>query len=310
MDIVSKNLFDDEWGSPKENKLWESNDDDAFATEPKKSLNLKLKLNPKIAGISAAGVVGVVILASILPGLIGGGGDKTPVPIVSKSAVPTAASVDLYTQPKLLQSFIDNALASAVTVRCYDTNENYKYTGSGWSIDLSDDISSSKDDGYPTEIVTNAHVIEDCDPAKITIIPMGTKDTYKAFVYAYDKSNHDFAILVTDHAIPAFATVQPGNETHVGQWVMAVGSPSPGSQTFDGSVTTGTITNIRDAEIITDTTINPGNSGGPLINSAGQVVGVVTWKVNADGFDGIGIAQDVGQLCDLLKGCTAKAILK
>jgi len=298
---------DDIWGNSSDSSPWSSEDSDESTTDSR-SLNLKFKFNPKIAGIFGAGVVGVAILASVLPGL--GGGDAKPTPTPSASSTTPAVVVDLYTQPKLLQSFIDNALASAVTVRCSDSAETYLSTGSGWAIELTDDAGTSKDDAYPTEIVTNAHVIEGCDPDNIVITLMGTNDSYQAYVYAYEKSNHDFAILVTDHVIPAFATVQSGNEAKVGQWVMAVGSPSPGSQTYDGSITTGTITNIREGLIITDSTINPGNSGGPLVNAAGQVVGVVTWKVNVEGFDGIAYAQEVNHLCDLLNGCTDKQLLK
>jgi serine protease Do len=306
---MDRNLFDennDIWGNELKKDIWGSEE---IEETSEKSLNLNF--NPKIVGIIGAAVIGVAILASLLPKLAGGDDAKPlPTPSSTASQSTSGAVVDLYTQPKMLQSFIDNALASAVTVVCYNSSETAGSTGSGWAIDLTDDASTGKDDSYPTEIVTNAHVIEGCDSNKITITPMGTKSSYPAYVYAYDKSNHDFAILVTDHVIPAFATVQPGNEAKVGQWVMAVGSPSPGSQTLDGSITTGTITNLREGALITDTTINPGNSGGPLINAAGQVVGVVTWKVNEEGFDGIGIAQELSQLCDLLRGCTSKVILK
>jgi serine protease Do len=306
---MDRNLFEDNntpWGSEDKKDIWGTDD---FEQESPKSLNLKFKINPKIAGIIGAGVVGIAILASVLPGL--GGGDSKPTPTPSASSTTAAVLVDLYTQPKTLQSFIDNALASAVTVVCYNSSETSGASGSGWSIDLSDDVGTSKDDAYPTEIVTNAHVIEGCDPNKITITPMGTKDSYQAYVYAYDFDNHDFAILVTDHNIPAFAVVQPGNEAKVGQWVMAVGSPSSESRgSFDGSITTGTITNLRNGEVVTDTTINPGNSGGPLVNAAGQVIGVVTWRVMEERFEGIGIAQEVSQICDLLNGCTDKQLLK
>lgn len=301
---------DDIWGGSNETSPWDSDGTEENSSDSK-SLNLKFNFNPKVAGIAAAAVAGVLILTSVVPGLLGGAEkERSAKPTPSASSTGQTVPVDLYTQPKMLQSFIDNALASAVTVVCYNSSETAGSTGSGWAIDLTDDASTGKDDSYPTEIVTNAHVIEGCDSNKITITPMGTKSSYPAYVYAYDKSNHDFAILVTDHVIPAFATVQPGNEAKVGQWVMAVGSPSPGSQTLDGSITTGTITNLREGALITDTTINPGNSGGPLINAAGQVVGVVTWKVNEEGFDGIGIAQELSQLCDLLRGCTSKVILK
>ena len=75
-------------------------------------------------------------------------------------------------------------------------------------------------------------------------------------------------------------------------------------------MTTGAITNLKDGYIITDTTINPGNCGGPLLNSAGQVIGIVTAKIIQDRVDGIGLVQDVARICDQLDGCTTKTILK
>ena len=177
---MDRNPFEDNntpWGGEEKKDLWGN---DEFEQESPKSLNLKFKFNPKIAGIIGAGIIGVAVLASVLPGI--GGGDAKPTPTPSTSSTTSAVVVDLYTQPKLLQSFIDNALASAVTIRCYNTAETYKYTGSGWAIDLTDDVGTSKDDSYPTEIVTNAHVIEECDPDNITIIPMGTSDSYKAHI--------------------------------------------------------------------------------------------------------------------------------
>jgi serine protease Do len=138
---------------------------------------------------------------------------------------------------------------------------------------------------------------------------MGDDVRYDAYVYSYDPAN-DLAILITDKYIPAFNTLQPGFDPRVGQWVMAVGSPGAGSTTLDGSITTGTVTNLKDGFIITDTTINPGNSGGPLLNSAGQVIGVVTAKIQSERVDRIGIVQDVKLLCEQLDGCTKKQILK
>ena len=191
-----------------------------------------------------------------------------------------SVTVDLYSQPKLLQLFIDNALASSVTVFCSNGS------GSAWAIDLTDDMATSRDDAYPTELVTNHHVIEGCESSGVTIVPMGTQDKYDAYVYSYDQTN-DLAILMTSRYLPPLATVQPGNEAKVGQWVMAVGSPGVGSTTLDGTITKGTITNLREDYVITDTTINPGNSGGPLLNAAGEVIAVVSAKI-VDAYAGIG----------------------
>lgn len=303
--MANKSFDDDKnfWSEPETKSMWGDDDSDDFVEEPR-SLKFNFRLNPKIAAVSFAGVVGIALLALVLPGLLQGGNEVSSKPNTVESAAPIEPiSEDLYSQPKMLQSFIDDSLASAVTIFCASGS------GSGWAIDLSDDPNDSRDDIYTTEIVTNHHVIEGCETSGVTFTVMGDSTSYEAYVYSYDREN-DLAILITDKFLPAFETVQPGYEAKVGQWVLAVGSPGAGSTTLDGSITTGAVTNLRDGYIITDTTINPGNSGGPLLNSARQVVGVVTAKVIQDRVDGIGIVQDVKLLCEQLDGCTKKQILK
>lgn len=303
---MARNVFDDDenyWSEPKAKSMWDDSEDENLESESR-SLKFNLRLNPKIAAISVISILGVFALASIVPGLFGGDEKPKPTPSASTSTAPAEPiSVDLYAQPKMLQSFIDNSLASAVTIFCGNGS------GSGWAIDLTDDSSTNRDDLYTTEIVTNNHVIEGCESSGVTINLMGDRTSYDAYVYSYDAEN-DLAVLITDKFIPPFATLQSGYEPKVGQWVLAVGSPGAGGTTLDGSITTGAVTNLRDGFIITDTTINPGNSGGPLLNSAGQVVGVVTAKVIQDRVEGIGIVQDVRKICVQLATCTKKQILK
>ena len=68
-----------------------------------------------------------------------------------------------------------------------------------------------------------------------------------------------------------FPTIQPGSETHVGQWVMAVGS----ADGYEGSVAFGNVLNVYYNDILITNNISHGNSGGPLIDNEGVVVGVV-----------------------------------
>jgi len=304
---MPRDNFDDSnewWENADTHSTPEDSDSEDYGDSPR-SLKLNFKLNPKVAALVGVGIIGMAILASVLPGLIGGKGTnqaETPAITASPTSISsTTTAVDLYSQPKLLQSFIDNSLASSVTIYCGN------YSGSGWAIDLSDDMSTSADDAYPTEIVTNNHVIEGCERSGVTIVPMGTKSEYAAYVYTYDRDN-DLAILITDLSLVPFPTIQPGSETHVGQWVMAVGSPGAGDTTLDGSITTGTITNIKEGVIITDTTINPGNSGGPLLNAAGQVIAVVSAKIVDEKVDSIGIARNISLICEQLNGCTKKRL--
>ena len=305
---MARNVFDEDdnsWGDPESKSMWDVDEDDDLQEESR-SLKFNFKLNPKIAAISVASILGIAVLGSVVPGLLGGSDEPKPEPTaVQTSAVPISVDVDLYSKPTLLQSFIDNSLASSVSINCANGS------GSGWAIDLSDDASTSRDDSYPAEIVTNYHVIEGCEDS-LTITVMGDDVQYDVYVYSYDEAN-DLAILMTDHFIPAFATLQPGYEPRVGHWVMAVGSPGAEfafGSILEGSVTTGTITNLKDGYIITDTTINPGNSGGPLINSAGQVIGIVTAKVQSDRVDRVGIVQDVNMLKVQLDDYAKKQKLK
>ena len=303
---MARNNFDnsdDEWDQSSPSSEWDDSES-VDSTESPKSLNLKFKFNPRVLGSSIAGIIIILVLISVVPGQFKSSDSQSPAaPTPSSSPTVDVSEVDLYAQPKKLQSFIDNALASSVTIYCNNSS------GSGWTIDLGDDSSSSKDDAYPTEIITNQHVIEGCESSGVTIVPMGTDSQYSALVYSYDVGN-DLAILITSKDFVPFATIQPGNEARVGQWVMAVGSPGAGDTTLDGSITTGTITNLRDGVVITDTTINPGNSGGPLLNSAGQVIAVVSAKIVAEKVDSIGIARDVSLICAQLDGCTKKRLLK
>ena len=305
---MARNVFDEDdnsWGEPEAKSMWDQDEDDN-PQEESRSLKFNFKLNPKIAAISVASILGIAVLGSVVPGLLSGSDEPKPEPTaVQTSTTPVSVDVDLYSKPTLVQSFIDNSLASSVSINCANGS------GSGWAIDLLDDASTSRDDLYPTEIVTNYHVIEGCEDS-LTITVMGDDVQYDVYVYSTDEAN-DLAILMTDHFIPAFATLQPGYEPRVGHWVMAVGSPGADfvfGSTLKGSVTTGTITNLKDGYIITDTTINPGNSGGPLLNSAGQVVGIVTAKVIAERVDRIGIVQDVNLLSVQLDDYTKKQKLK
>ena len=306
---MARNVFDEDdnsWGDPESKSMWDLDEDDNLQEESR-SLKFNFKLNPKIAAISVASILGIAVLGSVVPGLLGGSEEPKPEPTaVQTSTAPVSVDVDLYAQPKMQQSFIDNALASAVTVYCANG------VGSGWVIDLTDDASTSRDDLFPTEIVTNNHVIRGCETSGVTFTSGLDRTQYEAYVYTYDPEN-DLAILITEKYIPALATLQPGFEAHIGQWVMAVGSPAPGTSiddVLDGNVTTGNITNLKNGVIYTDTTVNPGNSGGPLLNSAGQVIGVVSAKIIEDRFDGIGIVRDITKLCEQLNGCAKKQILK
>lgn len=124
-------------------------------------------------------------------------------------------------------------------------------------------------DGY---IMTNAHVVKNADSLSVTL---ADKREFTAKVVGTDKRTDVAVIKVEAQNLPA---VRIGNveSLKVGQWVMAIGSPFG----LANSVTVGVVSaKQRDTGeylpfIQTDVAINPGNSGGPLINMAGEVVGI------------------------------------
>ena len=89
----------------------------------------------------------------------------------------------------------------------------------------------------------------------------------------------------------------------VGEWVCAIGNP----YRFDHSVTVGVVSSKGrkiydasfDAYIQTDAAINPGNSGGPLINAAGEAIGINS-AVSIQG-QGIGFAVPINVAREILE---------
>jgi S1-C subfamily serine protease len=152
--------------------------------------------------------------------------------------------------------------------------------------------------------VTNAHVARGQDTLSATT---GNGQTFQAKVVYVDPSL-DIALLKLDGGafpqlrLAATQTVQSGSS------VLAMGTPSKG---FQNSVTKGIVSGIGQMKsepglwIQTDTAINPGNSGGPLLNAAGDVVGITTQKqfLSGDGrpLQGIGFALSSSDLLTVLQ---------
>ena len=127
-------------------------------------------------------------------------------------------------------------------------------------------------------ILTGSHVVEDCKDIDVT---MSNGHVYKAQVIAKMGKNRDLALLKIEPKTP-LKTVSFGNseEVKVGQKVLAIGNPFG----FSGTLTQGIVSRIDYAKnrIQTDAAINPGCSGGPLLNSAGEVIGINQSIYNPD----------------------------
>jgi len=126
-------------------------------------------------------------------------------------------------------------------------------------------------DGY---IITNAHVVDD---ASEVTVKLTDRREFTAKVIGADKRTDIALIKIDAHNLPALDMSSPP-PVKKGEWVVAIGSPFG----FENSVSAGIVSGLHRALpggqmtpfIQTDVAVNPGNSGGPLLNTAGQVVGV------------------------------------
>jgi serine protease Do len=160
-----------------------------------------------------------------------------------------------------------------------------------------------RSDGY---LLTNNHVVEDATRVRIIL---ASRERVDAEVIGTDPAT-DLAVLKIDPADVESITVAKLGDTdamRIGDWVIAIGSPLG----FEGSVTVGIVSakgrslqpdqnskRLNDL-VQTDAVINPGNSGGPLLNLAGEVIGINTAIIrgsigNNQEAEGIGFSVSMG----------------
>ena len=159
------------------------------------------------------------------------------------------------------------------------------------------------EEGY---LLTNNHVVEDATSVRIALQSRLRVD---AEVVGTDPET-DLAVLKVDpDDVDNLVVAKLGDTdaTRIGDWVIAIGSPLG----FEGTVTVGIVSakgrslNLDQNAppltdlVQTDAVINPGNSGGPLLNLAGEVIGINTAIIrgsigNNQEAEGIGFAISMG----------------
>ncbi|MGD8238711.1 MAG: trypsin-like peptidase domain-containing protein [Armatimonadota bacterium] len=158
-------------------------------------------------------------------------------------------------------------------------------------------------------VLTNTHVLKGPtgEPAKAIDIALRDGRTIEGKLAGQDASQ-DIACIALQGAPADTPTVELGDSDalEVGEWVLAIGNPF----NFEHSVTVGVVSArgprpIGESEsrdlIQTDASINRGNSGGPLVNLAGQVVGINNMIYSGTGYSiGIGFAIPINQAKELL----------
>lgn len=167
-------------------------------------------------------------------------------------------------------------------------------SGSGWILD---------EDGI---IVTNNHVIEGAERITVTL------DDGRSFTVEADKvyidPSTDLAILeiVADNLTAL--SIGDSSALRVGDWVIAIGnSLGRGTRATVGIVSQlGVSLELSQDQslynlIDTSAVINPGNSGGPLVNLAGEVVGITSAKIVATGAEATGFAISTEEAAPIIK---------
>lgn len=205
----------------------------------------------------------------------------------------TAPAVNNSTAIAALPSIADVVAAVKPSVVAINTEVvsydffNRPYTqqgaGSGWVIDANGII------------VTNNHVVEG---AKTITVTMDNGSTYTADTKSvFTDPLNDLAIIkINAKNLPALK-IGNASKMRVGDWVIAIGNAlGQGTRATEGIISQKGVSLPVDQSqtlynlIETSAAINPGNSGGPLVNLAGEVVGITSAKISSVGVESMGYA--------------------
>jgi S1-C subfamily serine protease len=161
--------------------------------------------------------------------------------------------------------------------------------GSGWVV---------KSDGATSLLVTNYHVVQEVvERGGNSVEVYHDNDTVLAGTVIRSSPAVDLAVISVNGQLPVLtmssAKVSPG------QAVLVIGSPLG----LGGSVSSGSVSALRDDFIQFSAPISPGNSGGPIINLSGEVVGVTEAKAIGFGIEGVGIAIPISRVCSEFNIC-------
>lgn len=257
-------------------------------------------------------VTALALCCALLGGAVGGGivwgvgrsGDETSVNVSGRTVSQVALkTVDGKTAMSDAEVYAAN-INSVVSINVTGTNSNNFFgqpvqtasSGSGFILTT---------DGY---IVTNYHVVEDAQTVKVTLY---NGDEYDA-QYVGGDEDYDIAVIKIEASGLQAVTLGDSEKLNVGDRVLAIGNPL-GDLTF--SMSGGMVSSVNRTinvdgtpfnMIQTDTSINPGNSGGPLLNSYGEVVGIVSAKYSSYGssgesVEGLGFAIPINDVISMIQ---------
>jgi S1-C subfamily serine protease len=166
---------------------------------------------------------------------------------------------------------VDKAISSVVAVECANAEKNFVATGTGVAIEAP--VSGI----YKTAVITAAHIFDDCKVGSdVNVIHEGV--TYSGFLDGKDPLtgngkietyDADLALIYLEADLPK---LKAAPQAKIGDWAIIIGNPLD----LTNYVTVGIVSGVTDSEYNTDAATNHGNSGGPMLNSRGEVLGIVS----------------------------------
>lgn len=146
-------------------------------------------------------------------------------------------------------------------------------------------------------VLTNNHVVEGAD--EVTVELTDGRE-FKAVDIKTDPDSDIAVIRLADADNLPTASLGNSDQLEIGDWVIAIGNPFELETTVSAGIISAKgreLGRIRRAKFLqTDAAINPGNSGGPLVNLAGEVIGINTAIAsNSGAYQGIGFAIPINQ---------------
>jgi S1-C subfamily serine protease len=155
------------------------------------------------------------------------------------------------------------------------------------------------------KILTNSHVVTNDRQLEVTL---SDQTRYPAKLITRDEANDLAMIQITPRKKLTWLRLGDSDGLQVGQKVLAIGNPFG----LNGTLTTGVVSSLGrsirgennqelEGLVQTDAAINFGNSGGPLLDSAGDVIGINTAILGPNGNIGIGFAMPINRAKALLE---------
>jgi serine protease Do len=203
-------------------------------------------------------------------------------PLSTSSVVPAVGMPDFVSVIEKVELSVVAINTKVPALSLFGGTFEQEGAGSGWLLDSS---------GL---IVTNNHVVEGANSISVT---MNDGRNFSADTVRTDPVSDLAVVKINGQELPPALKVGDSSQLKRGNLVLAIGnSLGQGISATNGIISAmGVSVEVDQGQTLydliqTNAAINPGNSGGPLVNMAGEVVGITSIKVAQVGVEGMGYA--------------------